>query len=61
LLNVRWAILGRDDKPLVTKKSVIKADVKGTDYDALVLAQSQALVELSKEIAAEISRLSTVR
>jgi uncharacterized protein len=61
LLNVRWAILGRDDKPLVTRKSVIKAEVKGTDYDALVLAQSQALVDLSKEIAAEIRKLATKR
>jgi uncharacterized lipoprotein YmbA len=61
LLNVRWAVLGSDDKVLVTRKSVIKAEVKGTDYDALVLAQSQALAELSKEIAAEIRRLATNR
>jgi uncharacterized lipoprotein YmbA len=61
LLNVRWAILDRDEKPLVIRKSVIKADVKGADYDALVLAQSQALAELSKEIAAEIRRLATSR
>ncbi len=61
LLNVRWAVLGRDDKVLVTRKSVIKAEVKGTDYDALVLAQSQALVELSREIAAEIHKLATTR
>jgi uncharacterized lipoprotein YmbA len=60
-LNVRWAILGRDDKVLVTRKSVIKAEVKGTDYDALVLAQSQALVEFSKEIAGEIRKVATSR
>ena len=51
LLNVRWAVLGRDDKPLIIRKSVIKTEVNGTDYDSLVLAESQALVELSKEIA----------
>ena len=61
LLNVRWAVLGRDDKPLVIRKSVISAEVKGTDYDALVLAESQALVELSKEIAAEIRKLVATR
>lgn len=60
-LNVRWAILDRDEKPLVIRKSVIKAEVKGTDYDALVTAQSQALAELSKEIASEIRRLTTSR
>jgi len=59
VLNVRWAILGRDDKVLVTRKSVIKAEVKGADYDALVLAQSQALVELSKEIAGEIRKAAS--
>jgi uncharacterized lipoprotein YmbA len=60
-LNVRWAILGRDDKVLVTRKSVIKAEVNGTDYDALVLAQSQALAELSKQIAGEIRKLAASR
>jgi uncharacterized protein len=60
-LNVRWAILGRDDKVLVARKSVIKTEVNGTDYDALVLAQSQALAELSKQIAAEIRKLATTR
>jgi uncharacterized lipoprotein YmbA len=60
-LNVRWAILGSDDKVLVTRKSVIKTEVNGTDYDALVLAQSQALAELSKEIAGEIRKLATSR
>jgi uncharacterized lipoprotein YmbA len=61
LLNVRWVVLGSDDKVLVIRKSVIKAEVKGTDYDALVLAQSQALVDLSKEIAAEIRKLATTQ
>jgi uncharacterized protein len=61
LLNVRWAILGSDDKVLVTRKSMIKIAVTGADYDALVLAQSQALVELSKEIAAEIRKLAINR
>jgi uncharacterized lipoprotein YmbA len=60
-LNVRWSVLGSDDKVLVTRKSVIKTAVNGTDYDALVLAQSQALAELSKEIAGEIRRLAATR
>jgi uncharacterized lipoprotein YmbA len=60
-LNVRWAVLSSDDKVLVTRKSVIKIDVTGTDYDALVLAQSQALVELSKEIAGEIQKVAARR
>ena len=61
LLNVRWAVLGRDDKPLIIRKSVIKTEVNGTDYDSLVLAESQALVELSKEIASEIRKLAATR
>jgi len=61
MLNVRWAVLSSDDKVLVTRKSVIKAEVNGIDYDALVLAQSQALAALSKEIAAEIRKLATSR
>ena len=60
-LNVRWAVLGRDDKVLSIRKSVIHTEVSGTDYDSLVLAESQALVELSKEIAAEIRKLATDR
>jgi uncharacterized lipoprotein YmbA len=58
-LNVQWAVLSSDDKVLVTRKSAIKTEVNGADYDALVLAQSQALVELSKEIAAQIRKVAT--
>jgi uncharacterized lipoprotein YmbA len=60
-LNVRWSVLSGDDKVLVTRKSVIKIDVAGTDYDALVLAESQALAKLSKEIAGEIRKLAATR
>jgi len=60
-LNVQWAVLSSDDKVLVTRKSAIKTEVNGTDYDALVLAQSQALAELSKQIAAEIRKVATTQ
>jgi uncharacterized lipoprotein YmbA len=60
-LKVLWTVLGSDDKILVTRKSEIKIEVTGTDYDSLVLAESQALVELSKEIAAAIGKLATKR
>jgi hypothetical protein len=61
LLNVRWAVLDRDDKPLVLRKSLIQANVKGMDYDALVLAESEILGKFSEEIAAEIRNLTTTR
>ena len=60
LLNVTWAIRGRegDAEPLILRRSVIRRETSGNDYDALVAAHSQALGELSGEIAAAIMGLA---
>jgi len=60
LLNVTWAIRGREEgsEPLILRRSVIRRETPGSDYDALVAAHSQALGELSGEIAAAIITLA---
>jgi uncharacterized protein len=60
LLNVTWAIRGREEgtEPLILRRSVIRRSISGNDYDALVAAHSQALGDLSKEIATAIMTLS---
>ncbi|MDO9264142.1 MAG: PqiC family protein [Desulfosalsimonadaceae bacterium] len=60
LLNVTWAVRGRegDAEPLILRRSVIRREISGNDYDALVAAHSQALGELSGEIAAAIMGLA---
>jgi hypothetical protein len=45
-------------EPLILRRSVIRKPVSGSDYDALVAAHSQALGELSGEIAAAIMGLT---
>jgi uncharacterized lipoprotein YmbA len=60
LLNVTWAIRGRETgaEPLILRRSVIRKEISGSDYDALVAAHSQALGELGGEIAAAIMGLT---
>jgi uncharacterized lipoprotein YmbA len=59
-LNIIWTIRGREKgaKPLIAKRSVIQQPVSGHNHDALVLAYSQALGELSQEIASIIESIS---
>jgi hypothetical protein len=59
VLKVTWIVTGREGKaPLSVRKSMIQEPVSGSDYDALVSAQSRALAALSREIAAEIRKLA---
>jgi len=59
LLNVTWTIKGRNGtKALYARRSIIRKPVSGNDYEALVSAHSQALAELSIEIAAAIKNIS---
>jgi hypothetical protein len=54
-LEARWSILKGSEKKLVkTMRSSIREPVTGTDYTALVAAQSQAVAKLSQEIAVAI-------
>jgi uncharacterized lipoprotein YmbA len=54
-LEARWSVFGGPDKKLLkTKRSSLTEAVNGTDYAALVAAQSRALATLSQEIAGAI-------
>ena len=53
-LDARWRILDRDNREIGLKRSTIVQPVSGAGYPALVTGMNQALVELSREIAAEI-------
>jgi uncharacterized lipoprotein YmbA len=50
LLVARWTLYGRDEKPLLTKVSIITEASGGEGYEKLIGAQNRALQELSKEI-----------
>ena len=61
LLNVTWSIIdqGGRAESLYIKRSIIAQPVSGhQDYDAMVSACSDALAELSKQIAEQIKRVS---
>ena len=51
LLVARWSLYDRDEKPLLTKVSIIKEASGGEGYDNLITAQNRALQRLSQEIA----------
>ena len=55
LLVARWSILaGQDKELLAVSRSSIREPVTGSDYAAVVAAQSRALAKLSQEIVAAI-------
>ena len=55
ILKARWALLDKDGKNLdYFRESNITMPVKGSSYSSVVAAMSEALGELSKEIAAGI-------
>jgi hypothetical protein len=54
-LEARWSLFGGADKKLLkTNRSSIREPVSGTDYAALVAAQSRALAKFSQEIVEAI-------
>lgn len=54
-LAARWSVVARDGAVLLApRRSGFKVAPSGTDVEALVAAQSEALADLSREIAAEI-------
>lgn len=59
VLDVLWAILKGDSREvLFTRKSTLKQPTGGQGYGALVSAKSQALANLSREIADAIRSFS---
>lgn len=50
-LESRWSIFDKNDRPLLTRVSLIKSPVNGEDYEALVSAMNNALLQLGKEIS----------
>jgi hypothetical protein len=58
-LVARWIVYGGPEKkPLAVSRSSIREPVSGSDYAALVAAQSRALTKLSQEIVAAIHAAS---
>ena len=60
VLEATWVILeGPDKKEAFVQKSQITETISGSDYQALVAAQSRAVERLSREIAKAIQKLPT--
>ncbi len=58
-LVARWSIFGGPEKKLLkVKRSSIREPVSGTDYAALVEAQSRAVARLSQEITRAIQEVA---
>lgn len=57
LLKARWTIYSREHRLMVQKESVITEEVHGSTYGALVMAMSNALAGLSRDIAGSIMSL----
>ena len=56
LLVARWTLYDRQNKPLVTKVSIIKESSGGEGFDLLIAAQNRTLQNLSQEIYAAIRK-----
>jgi uncharacterized lipoprotein YmbA len=60
VLDVVWRVSGQENQKMqAVKRSVIKEPLSATDYEALVAAKSQAIGQLSHEIAQEIRKLQS--
>jgi uncharacterized lipoprotein YmbA len=59
LLIARWTLLGgRGEKVLQRKKSIFRKPLRSNDYQSIVSAQSQTVIELSREIAEAIKAIA---
>jgi len=60
VLDVVWRVSGQESQKIqATKVSVINEPLPAADYEALVAAKSQAIAQLSREIAQEIRKLQS--
>lgn len=50
-LEARWSLFDKEDRPVLTKISLIKEPVHGLNYGDLVIAMNKALQALGKEIS----------
>ena len=50
-LEARWTVFDKNNKPVLTKVSLINTAVKGQTYVALVEAMNESLLTLGREIA----------
>ena len=58
LLNVYWAVYGKDGKEeLLKKKSIFRESAESKDYHSIVAAQNLTLREFSREIASTIKKI----
>lgn len=56
-LAARWSVVAKDGAVLLApRRSVFRARPSGTGVEALVAAQSEALADLSREIAASLTK-----
>ncbi len=60
VLDVSWLIWSQDGNIAMTHKALIKVPVNNQQYSALVSAHSQALFQLSKQIASSLSAVAHV-
>jgi hypothetical protein len=60
LLNVTWTIQGKENNtgPLHIRRSIIHQPISGQGFDALASAYSQAVAELSREVASTMISIS---
>jgi uncharacterized lipoprotein YmbA len=54
LLVARWTLFSREEKPLLTKVSIIEEPTGGEGYERLISAQNRTLQRLSREIVEAI-------
>ena len=58
-LNARWSLFDQNNKPLLTRVSIISQSIDDQDYDTLIIALNRALFDLSREIAGAINHLQS--
>ncbi|MGE5892749.1 MAG: membrane integrity-associated transporter subunit PqiC [bacterium] len=58
LLKAQWVIFAHNGSLLLKRESIIREQVSGGSYDALVAAMSSALENLSRDIAGGINSVS---
>ncbi|MGH8065482.1 MAG: ABC-type transport auxiliary lipoprotein family protein, partial [Candidatus Entotheonellia bacterium] len=58
-LLARWSVLDRAERELLSQKVHLNAPTGGRDYEALVVAMTQVVEALSRDIAAAIQRLAS--
>ena len=60
VLDVVWRVSGQEGQKIqAAKTSLIKEQLSAPDYETLVAAKSQAVVQLSRQIAQEIQKLES--